>query len=432
MKNLIKILAFSLVLIILLTACGTAKSKNTSSNTSSSSGEKSSENTDENNNEGETEDEVDEDYTYDPQSVEGGVKYTTEEVAKVSYNTDPTKVYPSSNDVLKTYVGGKAISKKEFMPSVAYIEEGVVKDILFDSFAFLPSPTWVYQGGSESNGMTPMGKDDWLSYINKMEFKANKNMDALDEASGDVINGLGLKNYKTTVFFTLLYPVRTVSDFGEVNGKHLDLSKNEDRIAALKWMVDEQIKVYKSKGYKYLKLGGFFWFPEEVPSQQYMQEDAEMLRAVTDYVRSLKLQTVWSPYYRARGAAKWKDFGFDKCSMQFNYFPAQPDAPNAGGIDRIASGSAFCLANGMGVEMELGSSTDESCTGFKEYMKGGVTNGYMNDYCFYYFCTGPSTVWDVFTSESSYIKSTYDELYRFVKGALTLSDININSEALSR
>lgn len=429
MKNLIKILAFFLAFIMLLSACGKT---NDGKNTSSVPKENSSKIEEDNNDDNEIVDDADEDYTYEPQPVENSVKYTTSEVTKVTYSTDPTIIRPSSNDVLKTYVGGKAISKKEFMPSVAYIEDGVVKDILFDSFAFLPSPTWVYQGGSDTNGMKAMVKEDWVSYINKMEFKANKNMDALDAASGDVINGLGLKNYKTTVFMTLLYPVRGATDFGKVNGKNLDLSRNEDRIAAVKWMVDEQLKVFKERNYKNLELGGFFWFVEEVPSQQYMQEDLEMLKAVTDYVRSLKLQTVWSPYYRARGTEKWKEFGFDKASMQFNYYPAQPDAPNAGGIDRIASGSAFCSVNGIGVEMELGTASDASCTGLKEYMKGGITYGYMDNYCFYYLCTGPSTLWEVFTSESSYIKSTYDELYRFVKGALTVSDININSESLSR
>lgn len=414
---------------MLLSACGKT---NDGKNTSSVPKENSSKIEEDNNDDNEIVDDADEDYTYEPQPVKNSVKYTTSEVTKVTYSTDPTIIRPSSNDVLKTYVGGKAISKKEFMPSVAYIEDGVVKDILFDSFAFLPSPTWVYQGGSDTNGMKAMVKEDWVSYINKMEFKANKNMDALDAASGDVINGLGLKNYKTTVFMTLLYPVRGATDFGEVNGKNLDLSRNEDRIAAVKWMVDEQLKVFKERNYKNLELGGFFWFVEEVPSQQYMQEDSEMLKAVTDYVRSLKLQTVWSPYYRARGTEKWKEFGFDKASMQFNYYPAQPDAPNAGGIDRIASGSAFCSVNGIGVEMELGTASDASCTGLKEYMKGGITYGYMDNYCFYYLCTGPSTLWEVFTSESSYIKSTYDELYRFVKGALTVSDININSESLSR
>lgn len=101
-------------------------------------------------------------------------------------------------------------------------------------------------------------------------------------AVGETKAALGLTDYKANIFPSILYPTKGTADkFGEVYGKKLDLRDPADRLASIKWMVDEQIRQFESHHYQNLRLAGFYWFTEYVD----IEADAAMLREFTDYVR---------------------------------------------------------------------------------------------------------------------------------------------------
>src|SRR5699024_10808560 len=104
-----------------------------------------------------------------------------------------------------------------------------------------------------------------------------------------VKEALGLPELKLKVFFSILYPVPEQHEFGVVDGKMRDFAVLEDRIAAMKWLIDEQEERFYAKKYEHLQLSGFYWFTEEIDYED--SQLLEMIRVTTDYVRSKNLIT---------------------------------------------------------------------------------------------------------------------------------------------
>lgn len=333
----------------------------------------------------------------------------------------PETVEKGTDDILKTYISNSDISKRYFMPSVAYMVGEEIRDTLFESFIFLPSPNFLYDWGSANGGMKALDKADWQKYISDIQFAEDMNVDALDAAVGDVKAALGKSGYKAKIYLSLFYPVKGVTSFGEVNGKNLNLSNEADRIEAVKWMVDEHLRQFKARNYQNIEVAGFYWFKEEIV----VSDDKELLNAVTDYVRSLGYITIWSGYYQAKGYDRWQELGIDKAFMQANYFPGAPDLPNNGSISRLASTASIAKHRGLGVELELANKTEASVTGFKQYLKSGVETGFMNGNHVYYLTNGPAEVYYLYNSRDAYIQETYTNLYQFINKNLKVSDITI-------
>ena len=332
-------------------------------------------------------------------------------------------------NILKTYIrsqtspsGTHHIDKEHFLPSVAYIVDGQIKDFMFDSFTFLPSPNYVYDFSRPGAPKREKKKTDWLEYISCEEFAEGKNIDALNAAVGEAKAALGREDYRTNVFLSVFYPVSTVTEFGEVEGRVLNFNRPEDQIAALKWMVDESIRQFEARGYEHITLAGFYWFHESIRET----DNTAIHRALTEYVRSLGYITIWGPYFGARGYNFWQEeCGFDMVAMQANYFPAAPGAPNCGTIERLKQTADYTLSHNMGVELEWAGEVGEEmvAVGFKQYMQAGIETGYINSYHYYYITFGPNTVHEIYCSKLAHTRSVYDELYGFLQGTLSAADI---------
>ena len=335
-------------------------------------------------------------------------------------------------NILKTYIcadfepyGKRHIDKEQFLPSVAYMRDGKIKDFMFDSFIFLSSPNYVYDFSRQGAPKKEKTKENWLDFLHREEFAEGKNIDALNAAVGDAKKALNNKDYKANVFLTLFYPVSTVKDFGEVNGKRLDFSVREEQITALKWYVDEAVKTFKHRNYENVNLAGFYWFHESVRNT----DDTAIHHALTDYVRSLGYITLWGPYFGARGHDFWQsECAFDMVAMQANYFPGSPGLPNCGTVERLKQVAEITKANNMGVELEWAGEVGNTvtATGFKQYMKAGIDYGFINNYHYFFMMHGPVVLKDIFCSDDTYTRSVYDELYAFLKGTLKENDIILN------
>jgi len=337
-------------------------------------------------------------------------------------NTSTTKEDQSSGyiksteDILKTYFTSSAISKTQFLVSASYMENGTVKDTMFQSFAFIPTPNYVYQ----SDGSYITTKKDWQAMLDEL-FLKEKNIDALEMAVGEIKSKLNQPKYKVKVYLPLLAAEKGDVNFGEVNGENLALSTEANRLNAVTWLVQEEIQRFKQKNYKNIELAGFFWFKESINAQK----EKEHVKAVTSYVHSIKYEIIWSPFYMAEGYSDWKEYGFDRVSMQANYYPgvAPENAPNNGPISRLSSISSIMKNRGIGIEMELGSISKNSITGFKQYMKYGIEKGYMHTYHVWYLCDGPGMVYKLYHSKDNYIHSAYKDMYKFIKRKLELTEL---------
>ncbi len=330
-------------------------------------------------------------------------------------------------DVLKTYIYSRQYTKEELLPCAAHIVDGKITDTMFDSFIFLPSPCYLYDTSDpelQAEGCHKrMTKADWLSYLTDLQNVPGHNVEALDAAVGETKAALGLTDYKANIFPSILYPTKGTADkFGEVYGKKLDLRDPADRLASIKWMVDEQIRQFESHHYQNLRLAGFYWFTEYVD----IEADAAMLREFTDYVRSLGYITIWSAFYRAGGFNRWQECHFDLTSMQTNYFPSEPQLPNAGGVERLKENAELTDSLGMGVELEADNPAKErGITAFKEYMKAGLDYGYADGYHVYYIGGGPSELCTIYNHQDPYFQSMYHDLYKFLKGKLKASEMEL-------
>lgn len=311
------------------------------------------------------------------------------------------------------------ITASTFLPSVAYLENDVARDVMFNGFIFMGSNTFFYDYGDDDGGKRPMTKKDWMNYIYTYEFREGYSVDALENAVGQVKNALEMPDYKVGVFLCLSAPVKSVTNWGEINGKTLNFSEsNEDRITALRWFVDEQIKAFNERKYQNIELCGFYYYHESLGD-----DDLNFLPAVTEYVRSLKYITVWSPYYKAGGYDRWQEFGFDRVAMQANYFAGRPDLPNAGGKDRVASAAVITATRGMGLEMETCGANPENIVGIKEYYRAGVSTGFMNRWHTWWLAGDLKGVKNLYKSTDPYVHSAYKEMYLFLKNRLQLTDI---------
>lgn len=316
-----------------------------------------------------------------------------------------------------------------FYSSLAYQnKQGVITDTLFDSVTFGTSTSWMYSYNSEVP--KTHSRKDWNNFIYNNLFADNCNVNALELAAGRVKYELKRADYKVGVYLPLFYTQRYFESWGSVNGKTLDFTKNADRIAAVKWLVDEMISAFDSQKYSNLQLRGFYYISEGLPQDE-AADLKIILSEITNYIRSKNLITYMAPYNGAYGSNRtdspnWKDCGFDEATYQINYFPGAEALPNAkqdsAEINKIAAKAAEM---GASIQMELCSATERtSIGGLKEYINGGIEYGYMNNRFISWWIQGSGdNLSRLCGSDDAYLRSAYDEVYKFIHKTLTVDEI---------
>lgn len=321
-------------------------------------------------------------------------------------------------DLIKTYIvgadGSAAISTEDFIPTVGYVENGEIKDFMYDSFIFLPQPNYLYDyapGGT--GGKKPMTKAEWTDFIENEEFKSGMNVEALNEATGKVKEALGNTDYKSHAFLSIFYPHNDMHNFGEVEGKNLDLADLENKKAALKWMVDKSIEEFNKRNFEHVDLGGFYWFYESIDMRP-EERNEEFLNYLTDYIRSLGYITVWSPWYGAPGNETWQKYGFDMAGQQANYFPEHKNWPNQGGKERLPGLSAKIEKFGCSAEIEMADFVERSAEVLNDYLDEGAKAGWMSNYHLYYMSVGPKLIAQLSATDNPVLHSAYVNTYNFI------------------
>lgn len=307
----------------------------------------------------------------------------------------------------------------DFLPLTGYKDkQGKIVDYFFDSFLFLPcngvGPSGARMHSKEGE---PTLEIDWKTYVEDTFYKG-KNVDALDSAFGKTKQALNdSSDKKAGVFFTILHPNVAATNFGELGGRNLNFSKSADRKYAVKWIIDEQIRLFNERGYKNLDLVGFYWLEEYLD----IRSDYAIYKYASDYLHSLGLKFIWIPFYKANGYNQWQNVGFDVVCMQPNNYWEEESIS-----DRVQTCANYCSRYGMGMELEVDSRAYKSEEYFKrylQYLEVGMNSGAMNSIKMYYHDAAPGAYSFMGDSKDEIPRYLYDVTYKYAKGTLTAADL---------
>ncbi|MDR0506048.1 MAG: DUF4855 domain-containing protein [Dysgonamonadaceae bacterium] len=230
---------------------------------------------------------------------------------------------------------------QQFAPYVsARSENGKTENWLFDGFLFLEIIDGKY-GMASGYKPTPARKDNWIKMMDKY-LAAGKGVRALDECIELAKQRCKDQLKKRKIVISLPEPVPNQKDWGELDGKSLDFSSDEDRIAACKWYIDYVTECFRKASLRNVELSGFYWLAEEATHTR------TFVGKVADYIHLNDFRFYWIPYFQSDGYNEWRDLGFDQAFLQPNHFFNNkiPDS-------RIDDACALAKSLGMSVEMEF-------------------------------------------------------------------------------
>lgn len=227
-------------------------------------------------------------------------------------------------------------------PLVTYTDPAGREHWLFDGFIFLEfqdtnrpdNARYAFETGQLRDTGVSAGKAQWQELIDYY-FRPGNGVDALDKAVKEATGRLGNAPAKRRVIMVLPDPViyehyidttSSTTYWGELDGRRLDFSKNEDRLAACKWYIDRVRAAFAAGNYRYVELAGFYWLreivtrPQDTAYSYFLTRSDILLPHVADYLHRLNYSFNWIPYYGSRGYDVWPTFGFDQAYLQPNYY----------------------------------------------------------------------------------------------------------------
>lgn len=295
----------------------------------------------------------------------------------------------------------------EFRPYVVNHFADGTKDWLFDGFLFLE-----FKDGSGRNytvGYEKLNarKGEWAWLLDRI-FEQGKSLSALDQCIGEQIREIGKPAFKHQVVLGLPEAIRDQKDWGELDGRVMDFSKEEDQIAATKWYIDELLERFKAAGYKHLELSGFYWVAEDT------HHCADLTIPLSEYIHAKGKLFYWIPYWQAKGHEEWKRLGFDVAYQQPNHFfnHSIPDS-------RLDDACATARRHGMAMEFEF----DEKATAdipnssydrMVAYINHFEKNDVFNSSAVAYYC-GNRGVLTLNESKNPKDKALMDRLARIIR-----------------
>lgn len=340
-----------------------------------------------------------------------------QEIAPLPENPKPFKTAEELgfNNMMLIYTGyyGDGSGNWDFidaLPYAGYLDENYsIVDSFFDAFLFLGgcSPEGRDFGsliGGKKESATKL--EDWLWYLDKL-FEPKRQLAAFEKAKGRVNETLDQEE-KAKVVIMIPNPLTAQDDFGEIDGEKLSFSSEKQRLKAIDWYVKEIEKRWQSAGFENLELHGFYWMSEEIGSK-----DKTLVLRVADYLHDKNYQFYWIPYNKAEGYNS--SYKFDAVFRQPNYmFNDQITLSRFWYtyIDALTYGTNFEI-EGEGTVLGDPKARER----YLDYLKAGVTLGYINSAKAYYF--GSKALAHCALDGQKEIRELYDMTYLFAKGKLT-------------
>jgi hypothetical protein len=227
---------------------------------------------------------------------------------------DVTKT--SIRDLVLIYGGGadgaQTWTKEAFYPYVVY-ENNSAFDWMFDGFLFLELKDGKGHAYTTGHAPEPALKPHWEALMDKY-FKPDFSFSALDQSITNAIGKAGAPARKHKVIVGIPEPMKGATQWGEIDGKMLDFSKDADRIIACKWFIDQVKSKFSAAHYANIELEGFYWIAEEV------ENTAPIISSIGSYLEKSKSSFLWIPWWKSPGYDNYKPYGFSDVYLQPNYF----------------------------------------------------------------------------------------------------------------
>lgn len=216
------------------------------------------------------------------------------------------------------------------------------KDWFFDAFLILDfhsgSTGLAFQNGLQGQ---PSNKEEWEWFM-QQQLKPLASIDSVITLGK---KELGEPRLRHKVVMTIPAAIKKQTrPFGEIGGRELDFSKDEDRLAAEKWAVQRIKQIFDGAGFENLDLEGIYWVEESLFT------NGSIMPQVNDWIYRNQLRSYWIPYYRDNEQFKfnWKALGFDIAYQQPNYF-FDRDVP----LSQLENAIDESYRYGLGLEMEF-------------------------------------------------------------------------------
>lgn len=293
------------------------------------------------------------------------------------------------------------IRKQDALDLVRYVDEKGQWHWFFDGFLMIEIWTGrtlkysCFANGYKTwdgNPMKSATQADWQGQIDYYFNDEGYGLDALEAAMEATAKRLGEPAKKLAIFIFCPEPIvhsewskegSSTKYWGSVEGQELDFSNSDDRYLAVQWWIQENIKAFKSRGYKYLDLSGFYWLPEQV------SETKDIIKKVGKYCSGLGYSFTWIPYFHATGHESWQQWGFTYAYYQPNYF-FDTNVPES----RIKIACSEAALYGLYMEMEfddyvlVSKGSDCKADRLRSYMKGFEDAGAWHEQIMAYYATG--------------------------------------------
>ena len=290
----------------------------------------------------------------------------------------------------------------EFLPYVVHQYTDGHKDWLFDGFLFLEFKNGTGHAYASRYDKQDARKAEWIWLLDRL-FEKEKALSALNQCIQSQAKEIGKPSFKHQIVIGLPEALPNQKDWGKVDGKLMDFTKQEDQIIATRWYIDELMKQFKKADYKYLDIAGFYWVSEDTETCK------DLTIPVSAYIHTLKKKFYWIPYWNAKGFDQWKELGFDVAYQQPNHF-FRADIPN----ERLDEACESARIHNMGLELEFdekaladakNSFYDRLVAYIDHFEKQGV---FENSAIAYY--SGFSAVLDMYKSKNPKDKKLMDRL----------------------
>jgi len=320
-------------------------------------------------------------------------------------------------DLVLIYQGGAhrpAWTPDEFAPYVSFRERGQGRGSwLFDGFLFIEFKDERGHEYAKGYQQKPARHKEWL-WLLERNFERGHAVDALDQAIASAAKSIGPPPRRRQVVLTLPEPIHGQTDWGELDGRTLDFTKSEDRIAACAWQVKKALAKWRALNPKHLDLAGFYWVAEHS-----LHGDAILPRIAAD-IHAQGKRFFWIPFWNAQGTADWRSLGFDAAYQQPNHF-FHPEIPDS----RLDAACAFASTNQMGLEFECDGRALKSEEVFRPrlraYLEAFERNGVNTNAAMAYY-EGGGALRQMANSADPQGRALYDEVARWVAARQRLAD----------
>ncbi len=310
--------------------------------------------------------------------------------------------------------------KEDLKPYLAYVDkDGNIKDTLFDTVCFVANSGPNGRVYDVENSLVTA--DDWKWYLDYMFEGENSYLNILNELASEISLELDKQSYRAKVVLMMPFPPKSAVNFGELNGRNLDLSKEDDWKFAVDWYVDEvfnRIVGGREEGlYNYLDFPGLYWI-NEYPNE------AERIIYANEYINNKGMKSYWIPYFHSAGYLSNERLDFSAIALQPNHFfsDSYGNTLGAGGTKIIETVAKLGAYANMGVEMEFDLRLDtdkDAYNRFLDYLNTAANMGYQGPGYYRNWYEGGGGIYGVAYSKAPEIRMLYDNIYEVIKGNYT-------------